>query len=329
MADQKLTALSEVSVPALEDLLYTVDDPAGTPVSNKLTAARNFGQLGVIPGGRLTLTTGVPITTTDVTGAGTLYYTPYLHDKIRVWDGTRWVYKTFAESSLALTVTSGKNYDVFLDDDAATLSLSSAWTNDTTRADALGTQNGIVVLDSDHTKLWLGTIRASGTNTCEDSAGGTTTQVGGKRFLCNAYNDVPRPLRVIDTTDDQSYSTATIRVAFGATAPLNCVEFVQAWGNRMASAQAYWAAFVASTGGNGLVGGLGLDSTTAFSGIHQTAYETGGGSTISFGGAFDGFSGAGYHYFSWLQKGTTSTSALWIGDGGGVLQTGLIGWVMG
>ena len=38
MADSKLTALSEISVPALEDLLYLVDDPAGTPVSNKMEA---------------------------------------------------------------------------------------------------------------------------------------------------------------------------------------------------------------------------------------------------------------------------------------------------
>lgn len=37
MADQKLTALTAQTTPADEDLLYTVDDPAGTPVSKKIT----------------------------------------------------------------------------------------------------------------------------------------------------------------------------------------------------------------------------------------------------------------------------------------------------
>ena len=37
MADSKLTALSAIAAPALEDLLYICDDPSGTPVSNKVT----------------------------------------------------------------------------------------------------------------------------------------------------------------------------------------------------------------------------------------------------------------------------------------------------
>lgn len=37
MADSKVTALTALTTPADEDLLYTVDDPAGTPVSKKIT----------------------------------------------------------------------------------------------------------------------------------------------------------------------------------------------------------------------------------------------------------------------------------------------------
>jgi len=202
MADSKTTALSELSVPSLTDLLYTIDDPGGTPVSNKLTTTRALGLMGLIPGGRLTLTTAVPVTTSDVTAAGTLYYTPYLHTVIRVWDGTRWLVKNFAEISLALTLTDAKNYDVFVDDDAATLSLSAAWTNDTTRADALGTQDSVIVLNSDKTKLWLGTIRASGANTTEDSV--------TKRFVWNRYNQVLRNLTKADGTG-HTYNSATFR----------------------------------------------------------------------------------------------------------------------
>ena len=203
MADAKLTALTEISVPALEDLLYTVDDPAGTPVSDKVTAQRLMGLLGREPGGRLTLTTATPVTTSDVTAAGTLFYTPYLHTLLPVFDGTRWLLKTFAEISLALTLTADKNHDVFVDDDAATLSLSAAWTNDTTRADALGTQDGVTVLNSDKTKRWLGTLRASGTDTTEDSR--------AKRFLWNAYHRRRRPLLRQETTASWTYATAAWR----------------------------------------------------------------------------------------------------------------------
>jgi len=133
------------------------------------------------PGGRLTTESGVPVSTSDRTAQGTLYYAIYKHNNIYTYSGSAWVAKTFSEISLSLTITSGKNYDVFINSAATTLSLSAAWTNDTTRADALGTQDGTTVLSSDHTLLWLGTIRASGTNTTADSGGGGTTQVGGTR----------------------------------------------------------------------------------------------------------------------------------------------------
>ena len=37
MADEKLTALTEETAPALADIMYFVDDPGGTPLSRKVT----------------------------------------------------------------------------------------------------------------------------------------------------------------------------------------------------------------------------------------------------------------------------------------------------
>ncbi len=77
-------------------------------------------------GGRLTLSSGVPVTTSDVTGAGTLYFTPYKHDKISLFDGTRWKKYTFSEISLALTsLIKGVVYDIFLYDNSSTLTLEA------------------------------------------------------------------------------------------------------------------------------------------------------------------------------------------------------------
>lgn len=47
MADTKLTALSAISSVSLDDLLYVVDDPAGTPVSKQATAQQLFDAFGV------------------------------------------------------------------------------------------------------------------------------------------------------------------------------------------------------------------------------------------------------------------------------------------
>ena len=47
MADAKLTALTENTAPLGSDLIYLVDDPAGSPTSNKIYA----GSYNVLPDG--------------------------------------------------------------------------------------------------------------------------------------------------------------------------------------------------------------------------------------------------------------------------------------
>jgi hypothetical protein len=145
------------------------------------------------PGLRLSAQTGVAVPITDQTAVGTLRYTPHVSGTVIYWTGSAWAQATISEISLSLTLTIGKNYDVFVScTDATTCALSgaSAWTTDSTRADALGTQNGVPVLASDHTKLWVGMIRASGTNTTEDSV--------LNRFVWNTYNRVDRHLTKTD-----------------------------------------------------------------------------------------------------------------------------------
>ena len=97
---------------------------------------------------RLTLTSATPVTPADVTGATTIYCTPYKGNQIALYDGSSsWNTRTSAEFSLALgTLTSGKPYDVFCYDNAGTPTLEFlAWTNDTTRATALVYQDGVLV----------------------------------------------------------------------------------------------------------------------------------------------------------------------------------------
>ncbi len=282
--------------------------------------------------GRLTLESGVAVSTTDQLAKGTIYWTPYQGNRIALWNGNGWQIYAFAEISLALTITSGKNYDVFLYDNSGTLTieLSAAWTDDTTRADAIALQDGIYCKSGALTRRWLGTLRASGTNQTADSGGNAgTTQVGGTRFVWNAYNQVRRNLNVIDTTNSWSYTTNTWRQADGASG--NKVEYVTGDGSLILDARVVHSVFVQNNGAIASTA-VGVDSITAPSGFRQAAFLNAGSSNayVAINATYAGCPGLGYHYLSWLELGATGSSSTFVGDNGGDgQQTGLAAILMG
>lgn len=271
----------------------------------------------VTPGGRLTLTSGTPITTSDVTGATSIYYTPHLHNILPLWDGRQWVPTEFSETTLALgTLTSGKNYDVFGYLNSGALVLESlVWTNDTTRATAVTQQDGRYCKSGDKTRLYLGSFRTTSTTTTEDSGGGTTSQVGGKRFLWNAFNRVKRHVVVIDTTDSWSYTTNTVRQANGVSS--NKSELLLGLPAEEVWAFAHGDAYLVSNGSVAAKQGVGVDSVTAFSGLVQGGFNAGANGVYApVSGRWSGHLLPGYHYIAWLEKGADGTCAF-LGDNGG------------
>lgn len=328
MADAKLTALTETSAPALDDLLYSVDtsdttdDPAGS--SRKLSFDRLLGILAHVCDGRLTTESGVPVSTSDRSAQSTVYYTPYTGNRVSLYDGTRWRLYTFTERSLALSgLTSGKNYDVFLYDNSGTLTLelSAAWTDGTTRADALTTQDGVYVKSGATTRRHLGTIRTTGTTTTADVGGGVTSNVGAQRFVWNRYNQVHRHLNVHDTTDNWTYTTNSIRQA-RATAG-NMVEWVTGDAAEFVEVVLLAPIEMAGTTTIGAIG-VGVDSTTVMSGVYSEFYNNNALTAISPNTArYAGCPGLGYHYAAWLEKGFTGGA--FYGDDGGGSQAGIRG----
>lgn len=64
--------------------------------------------------GRLTLETGVPVSTTDQTGKTTLYFAPFRGNLVGLKSGSSWDLYSFTELSLALTsYIKGAVYDIF------------------------------------------------------------------------------------------------------------------------------------------------------------------------------------------------------------------------
>lgn len=170
-----------------------------------------------VPGGRLTLTSGTPVTTADVTGATSVYYTPYVHNKIALWNGVYWQVVEFTETTLALgTITSGLPYDVFGYLSSGALALEKlAWTNTTTRATGISLQDGRYCKTGDKTRLYLGTFYTTSTTQTEDSA--------AKRDLFNMYNRVVKQLQK-SSASGHTYTTTSWRAWNNDTA--NKFEFI-------------------------------------------------------------------------------------------------------
>jgi hypothetical protein len=270
---------------------------------------------------RLSLTSGTPVTTSDVTGAGTLYLAQHIGNKIGLYYGSAWITRGSAEVSLALALSAATPYDIFAEWDGTAVVLSStAWTNDTTRATAITRQDGVPVKTGDVAKRYIGTIYASGTNTTEDSY--------AKRFVWNYYNRVDRPMRVLETTDSWSYTTATWRQANANTA--NQLDFVIGASEDTVSADIF-AGITGNPGQGGV--GIGLDATSSLATGQingRDAIQASSGSSTAHA-AWRGYPGLGRHYIAWLERSADGNVATWFGDAGSPAnaQSGIIGSLRG
>jgi hypothetical protein len=195
----------------------SADQVLVTDGSGVLTWQDQFGAgtiLNQTVNGRLTLESGEPVSTTDQTAKTTLYFTPYKGNQIALYNGTAWGIHSFSELSLSLSgYTADTNYDIFVYDNSGTLTLeSTAWTDGTTRATALDTQNGVYVKSGATTRRYLGTIRTTATTgQCEDSE--------DRRFVFNYYNQTRRKIQstIGSPTGNHTYTTATWRSYYNST----------------------------------------------------------------------------------------------------------------
>lgn len=256
---------------------------------------------GLIPGGRLTLTSGAPVTTTDQTAKTTIYYTPYIHDTIPLWDGARWVPVTFSETSEALgTLTSGLPYDVFGFLSSGVLDLEKlAWTNDTTRATAVTLQDGRYCKSGDKTRLLLGTFYTTSTTATADSE--------LTRYVSNVYNRVSkRVVSSITSALSHTYTTASWRE----------------WNNGTSVTRPQWVLAIAadiavfgfvanlSAGGAQINGYLnlqvdGVDGTARLSGTNFLDY---GQNVVVAASLPSQQAAAGKHYVALLEYGNSGTT---------------------
>lgn len=254
------------------------------------------------PAGRLSLVSGTPVPNTDQTAKTRLYWGPYQGNGTPIYNGTAFVNTTSAEIFADLTAGSqgsGAIQDVykFLNNGAVTLGFSPSWTTGTggsvtagscvrgtgaggtaltylsgipTNAVAMTLNNGATTYNiAANQGTYVGSIYVNSTAgqvNCTVSYG--QSRVWG---IWNAYNRVPVLLKAGDGTASWTYNTATIRASNGNAAN-NLVVF-----SGLAEVE-YDISFVQSvnTSGGALNrNGIGINSTTAFTG--RTGSITGAG----------------------------------------------------
>jgi hypothetical protein len=170
--------------------------------------------------GRPTLTSGVAVTTSDVTAAANVYWTPYRGNQIGLYNGSAWDSITFSEITISLAsgFVTNKNYDVFGYNNSGSLALETlAWTSDSARATALVLQDGVSSKSGVLTRRYLFTFRTVTATTTEDSE--------FRRFLWANDNRVQRSLYKSDGTSHTIGSTNFVGQYFNSNSA-NKLEFV-------------------------------------------------------------------------------------------------------
>lgn len=252
-------------------------------------AADTWGDSPTLVQGRLTLTSGTPVTVSDVTAASIVYYTPYNGNKIALYSGTAWQLLSFSELSVAVPATTNTNFDIFAYNNNGTVALETAnWSTDTVRATELIRQDGVLCKTGALTRRYLGTGRTTSVSTQIENS-------DTKRYLWNYYNQIESKLSKLDSTDHSYGTSGAFRQYAGGTS--NKVELVV--GQAQLVTASIWQNHQSSTASIHCQAIVGYDSITS-----------GALSEIGFGGINTGASygsavypvnvGEGYHYLSML-----------------------------
>ena len=270
---------------------------------------------------RLTLTSGVPITTSSVTAATTIYATPYGGNSCFLYDGTNWSRLTFTETGLALgSDAANTDYDLFAYNAGGVLTLERlAFTNQYDRTTNLALQNGVVVRNGAPTRRWLGTYRTTATI-------GQTEDSLERRFVSNAYHCQPRQMRILEDAASWSGPLNNYRQANSKSS--NQFAFVVGE-TRLIRATVRTHANNTTPGGGIAYLAIGDGTTTrAMAGGFAVTQGT-TGITQSITANAEWYARVGNHTAVWLERAAGATTATFFGTDGNadLLQSGMFGEV--
>ena len=288
------------------------------------------------PGFRLSPQSSAPVITSASSGSTVLYYTPYTHNVIPIWNGKEWVKWRMGELSMALLASStvpnfhdvGKNFDAFvaLSSSVPVLATGPAWTSDTARNAALArlqglwtnnasidlristsTSTGTTILANQ--ALYVGSFRCKTTAQAVMTFGGSPSSgcTQADLLVWNAYNRVDYSALLRDSDNSWSYATATWRAANGSTTAR--VTFLR--GIDEDAVDASYHAVCLPSNGTTPIAGIGLSTTLAFSGISSIFGATNYATATA---RYVGQPGLGYYFVAPIEIGAGGGTQTWVGD---------------
>jgi len=306
----------------------------------------------VTPGGRLTLTSGTPVLTGDVTAATTIYYSPYTHRWVPIWNGTNFTNCDIGAELSNITTNSStgnagpaavgasKVNDLFIWLSSGTYYLTRGpdWTNDTTRSAALVQKNGVWVNNVAITNgpgqffgTYVGTVRSNSSSQIDMKFGSAAASGGSAAWIgiWNMHNRVSIPVASKDSANTWA-GAPTVSGGWRAAAGSNSARVSFVRGLDEDAVHSSYSGTIASSAAlpNGVAVGVGLDTTSGFTGVSWLAALS--SNAIASGtGHYIGLPGIGFHFVQAVEYlSTSSTSAgsaaSWYGDNGStVSQSGM------
>lgn len=209
---------------------------------------------------------------------------------------------------------------------AVSLELLS-WTNSTTRATAIATQNGVPVKTGDATRRLVGVIFTTSTSATEDSL--------RNRYVANVYNAVPRRMFFCpgynNNATNTSYTDATNTFKEANGSGNGNVGFVTPLPGYACQMSA--SAIVITSASGGANAGLGFDGTTDIRAMGQTNTAN----YLQTFGLHSGYTGSTPGKHAWyLCTYSQAGTATWFADGANTVGGGsadypdtyLEGWAM-
>jgi hypothetical protein len=323
--------------------LYCVDSAGTTKLAYKdasgtiTTIETSAGGSGSPsePQGRLTLTTAVPVLTSTVSAASTIYYALHTGRYVPLYNGSAWT-MTDIGGELSQTTsdttkspaacTTNSNYDLFVWSDAGTYRCTRgpAWTSDTARGTGVGTTelervqgiwvNKIAITNGPAAQrgTYVGTVRTNGTSTVDYNLGSTATGGGAALInVWNAYNRVQVQASVADSTVNWNNTVSTWRSANNSAT--NRISFIHGLTVEPVSAT-YLNVVTAGVGAPKT--GINLDSTTATPGPFQ-GYVNPSAANVTTIAAYGGYPGLGFHYIQAMES--WNTGSTYFGNGSQLL----------
>jgi hypothetical protein len=231
--------------------------------------------------------------------------------------------------------TTNSVYDIFVWNDSGTIRATRgpAWASDTSRGTGAGTseivlQNGIWLNKVAITNgpgasrgTLVGSVRTNGSSQLTDSA--------AFRWVSNAYNSMPRPMRVTEPANSWNYTTAIFRQANANAA--NQLDFLQTLAGGQVTADVF-VTYSNTTVANLGVVGIDIDSintTSIVSNLNNLQYVPVANYLVFSGAKYNGFPGLGRHIAIWKEYSSAGgTGTFYSLAGGTILVSGIYGSVL-